>query len=370
MRAELHVFDKDFAWQGVVGEYDNLSATRCHLSVGDATFTAPSDLDVREALAAPSSRVAVMLDGGQFVGGKVEDDGDLVPGSDITYTVTDDYDLLHRILGWAVPGAATSAQTVDYWRTSSAKVPAETAFKSALSANVARLGIPVTVATDQGRGDPIELSYRFHPLPDRFMPALNRAGIGISVEIVEGQGLLVDCYEATIHPIRLSAGDGVIQSGRWGRRRCTATRAIGMAEGEGTARSIYGPYVDTVLEAEFGFCGEIVVDARDTDDSATVMDRLAVALEEHRPRISMSLELIETADFSYEVFKPGDRVSVEYTQNRTSTDIITEANLTHSSQVPVPEVTFQLGERNDDVAVPMWRRISEVAAGVRDLTVR
>lgn len=377
MEVQLHVFDRFYKWQGQIGEYNDLRATRAHLMVSDMEFTSPSDLDVRPDLAAKGARVVAFLDGEgftgeQFVGGLVSDAGSFVPGEDLNYRVVDDYQILGRILGWAVPGSPAGAQgAAAYWRTIPSNVPAETALKAVLRDNIARLGLPYVVAPDQGRGKPLELSYRFHPLPDRFMPKLAASGIGISVTLVEGEGLLIDCYESTLHPIPLTADDGVIEDGKWARINPTATRAVGAAQGEGIERDFFGPIIDEELEAEYGFCGEIVIDARDTNDGTTVLQRLRDALAENGPKVSVSLELTETADFTYGPYRVGDRVPVEYEVGSPPVvDVLTEAIVNHSTAVSKPEVTFQVGERTDDESDVTWRSLAALAAGQRDLTVR
>lgn len=368
---EVHVYDKAFAWQGMVGEYNGLRATRAHLAVSDAEFTAPSDLDVRDALAAPGAHAVITYDGAPFVGGWVEDAGTVDPLGDVTYRVTGHYQLTHMVTGWPVPaGALTSGQTVAYWRTSPTRVAAETAVKAVVSANATRLSLPVTVATDQARGGLVELSYRFHPLPDRWTTALEEAGLGVTVELDEGAGYVVDCYVPTVHSLPLSLTGGEIQGGSWTRSRPTASRVVAGAQGEAEARTFFGPYVDTARETAWGFCGEVFIDARDTDVSADVAARAAEALAAAASKVSVDFTLAETEDFQYGPFQVGDRVTVEYAPGFTTEDVLTEATLLHSSDVPAPEVTFRLGKREDDESDRAWRAVSSVAAGVRDLYKR
>lgn len=368
---EVHVYDKAFAWQGMVGEFESLRATRRHLGLSTAEFTAPSDLDAREPLSTPGALAVVRYRGTNHVSGWVSEDAGTVLDNDaITYQITGFWDLLRMVLGWPVPGAALNAQAVAYWTMPDGPAPAETVVKTLAQANITRLGLPVTVATDQGRGSNIDPSLRFHPLTDRLFPALSGAGVGFTIDLVEGVGLVLDAYVPTTHTVPLTVASGVIAGGRWSRKRPAASHVVAGSQGEAESRVFFGPLVDTAREATYGFCGEAFIDARDTDDQATVTTRMQAALDDAGPRVSVALQLAETEDFTYPtVFHVGDVVPIELREDVFTTDVISdvEVSLTASDGLVV---TPHVGDHSDDPFEPLLEAVDQVAVGVRDGKVR
>jgi len=259
----VSVYDRQMCGQGELGAYLSLTANRRWMNLTDvstAEFNIPSDLDLRQQLAAPGSRAVVRVDGQHFVGGLISGDNGSVFGSQpVTFRVEDDFSFLRYLLGYPVPTAGLSDQTVKRWKT---RGPAETVAKRMIAANADRLGIPVVIAPDQGRGKTVDVMVRFLPLADKLLPALLAAGIGLSVEFVEGVGLRVDVYEPASYPVPLDVASEVIVNGDYSRSIPTCTRAIVGGGGEGTKRR-FALLVDEAREAEWGFVREVFVDARD-----------------------------------------------------------------------------------------------------------
>lgn len=357
----LSVYDKDFTWQGYVPEFTALRATRRHAELSTMEFTAPPDVDVRAALAASGAHVVCTYLGAPFVGGWVSSDGGtLLPTDDVTYTVQGHGALLRHLQGWPVPAAGTGGQTVPYWTMTG---PAETVAKAVLAANVTRLGLPVTVAPDLGRGATVSLASRFHPVADRLLPAIASTGIGVTVDLVEGVGLVIDCYVPTVHTLPLTAASGVIVAGTWRRVWPTVTRVVAGSQGEAEARVFFGPLVDAAREAEWGVVIEAFIDARDTDDPAVVTARMQEALDAGAPGVELSVSLVETPDFAYaDPYYVGDVVPITLGPGVTTTDVIFEAELV-STVDGGHEMTPRIGKSSSGQVA---RAVDVLAVDVRD----
>src|SRR5690606_24231825 len=136
----------------------------------------------------------------------------------------------------------------------------------AAAANFDRLGMPVTAATDQGRGGTVDVSIRFHPLMERIATPLFEAGLGVRVSLVEGQGLELDVYEVREHEFPLDPESGTIVSGTWRRNRPTLTRVVAGTQGEAEARTFYRPRVAGWEDQWEPRIIEGFVDARDVSE--------------------------------------------------------------------------------------------------------
>lgn len=376
-RVYLEVYDRHFSYQGQVSP-SSLTATRRHLTgTSTATFGAPGDGDIRDALAADGACVVVMLDGEAFLSGWVDSDaGDTTPGAPLEYEVTGFDSLLWDTLGWPVPGNDLDNQNVGYWRQ---RGPAETVLKAAVAANANRLGLPVTVAEDQGRGGNIETQLRFHPLIDRFQPQLIKAGIGVTVGLVEGQGLVVDCYEITEHAIPLDAESGVLTGGTWKRTKPTITRVLAGSQGEAEARQFWGPTVAD-WEDQSPRVIEHFIDARDVSDDedddggdaeAETQDRMDEAIADGAASYDLSLELEATEEFAYRIhWHPGDIIPLQPRPDVTIPAQIGAAELSINTGVRIKPV---VGSGDDPLAQalgPLIKQVRALGRAVRNEAVR
>ena len=284
----------------------------------------------------------------------------------LTARVEDDWRLLARSLGWPVPGSPISSQSAaDYHVVSG---PAETVVKTLVTANaVTRLGLPVTVAPDLGRGAEITTSVRMHPLVDRLYSAVDLAGIGVTVT-QSGAGLLVDVREPVAHSRVLTVASGALREATLDRAAPTATRAVAGGSGEGPAR-VFRSMVDTARETEWADVIEVFLDVRDTDDPAEIDARLAQALAEGAPRSGISLTLADTPSLRYgRDLLVGDTVSVDI-DGQTYTDTLRSARITWDSAAFL-RVVPQIGERSDDPDEQLGRLIGRVLRDQRDLARR
>ncbi len=354
----IEVYDKAFRRLGFIGDPAVVRFVPRHNALDTVELVLDSDHRRSAQLAADGARLVVTY-AGQVISGPVR----AVAGDPqrTTYRVDGDWRLLTRILGWPVPGAPLSAQTAAYdTRTG----PAETVVKGVIAANAARLGLPVTIAPDLGRGAVISTTFRMHPLADRLFPLVDQAGIGITVVQVN-DGLLVDCYTPREYPRTLTAASGVVVDWQLDRSGPTATRVVLGDQGQAEARS-FTQFVSTAREGEWGDVVEVFRDARDTDDPAVVQGRAAETLGDGRARSGLSLQLAETKHFRYgQDLHVGDRVTVEISPGVVVTDVLREATVAFSERDGLL-VTPEIGERRADPNRTVARLLGQVLRSIRD----
>lgn len=355
---KVDVYDKAFTWQGELGEVLGLTATRRHNALSTATLPVSHDSDLRRYLVAAGAIAVVSYGDRQHVAGMVtERSGSALPTAALQLELSGGWSLLTDLLGWPVPANDLDEQTAAYW---TATGPAETAVKDLIQANSDRLNLPIETAPDQGRGADVNLSYRFHPLTDR----LSLGGLGLAVELVPGQGWVVDVYEPTVHTTALTVAGGTILDGTWSLRAPTCTRVVAGSTEQGAERN-FASKVDGLLEVQWNVRRERFIDARDTDEPAVLEARMQEALNAGKPTASVDLTLIETADWSYgDPYEVGDQVPVEVGGVQI-VDTLTEAALTIDAEGV--RMTPHLGSVSDSPDVLVTRSIQTLARGLHDL---
>lgn len=367
----ITVYDKAFGKRGTIGAPASVKWQHRHNGLSTATVVVDADHPRVPDLLTRGCRMHV--DYGQHrIGGLIRRKRVVGPSSRavVEVEVHDDWRLLTRMLGWAVPGAGVGGQTVAYdVRTG----PVETVVKGYIAANATRLGLPVTVAPDQGRGASVDGALRFHPLADRVVPLLDAGGVGFTVR-QQGAGFVVDAYAVEQHPRTLTERSGVVRGWEWIEDAPNATRTVAGAQGEAEARDFYGPLIDGALEAEWGDVVEVFTDARnagtnDTDPAAAALDAMTKKLAEGRAQAGLKVQLSETDTFRYgTAVTRGDRVSLEVGPGIVLDDVLREAELEWSGRGPLT-VTPIVGDRNDvDHIIP--RALAALGRGMRDLAGR
>lgn len=367
----ITVYGKNQNTKGTVGDPLSVVATPRHNQQPTAALTVAADHPRFGDLLAPGARVQIKYHGEHLVGGMVRmrEMAGPTKTATATFQVSDDWRLLTRMLGWPVPGAALTAQTSEYdVRTG----PAETVTKGLIAANAVRLGIPLTVAPDYGRGATITVQSRFHPLADRLFPAVDQAGIGITVRRA-GSSFLLDCYTPRVYPSVLTEASGVVQDWKWTHADPAAMRVVVGGKGEGTAR-VFTPVVDTARTAEYGDVIEVFKDATDTDTDTERVARGQEVLAETGPKYGLAVTLAETATFRYNPaggagVRVGDRVRLEVGPGVIVEDVLREATLAWSVDKGLT-VTPVVGERTDDPNRTFARAVAALAKGFRDIRAR
>lgn len=371
---KITVYDKDRIFMGQVGAPLKLTVTpRRFPLIGNAVMVLPLESGVTDAdrqahadlitaLRAPSARVVFRKEGQPTpdLSGFVDE---VVVDSDsetLEVLVLADESLLFAILGWQVPTALIANQGTTEYKTYTGV--AETAVKNLVRDNgVTRLAIPgLVVAADQARGATIlgGVSVRMHPIPDRIYPALDMAGICLTLRQV-GADLVFDVYVPRQYPITLSVEGRTVKQSRHTRKRPTMSRVVIGGPGEAKLRR-YRALTDTNLESVWGFCGEGFRDARDAlDDSepenvaathATMDARGWETLSEAGKIDGLSITLAESTAFTYGVdgILVGDQVNVNI-RGQVITDTVNEAILEWVSPDYV-SVAPMIGERIDSAS--------------------
>lgn len=359
---------------GWLGDPTQMVVTPRHLAIGEAKITIPTSHPKLELLTAEGARVVCEYDPGggwqHLISGPVRQITGTGPSSSgtVTVRVEDDLRLLWRVLGWPVPGSPLTGQTAREDRRTG---PAETVAKQFIAANaVTRLGLPVTVVPTHGWGASITVAMRMSVLADRLIPAMDTAGIGLTVR-QSGATLSVDAYVPATWPVTLTEASGVVQGWDWSRDAPTVTRTVVGGQGEGTVREFRhrpSSTATTPLEAQWGDKVEAFTDARDTDVAAELDARGDQTLAEGAPKAGLQLVLSDTPTFRYgSQVRVGDRVTVDIGQGVTITDVLREAVLDWGPAGL--QVTPTVGERSGPDRV-LVRALSGFSRAVRHLMTR
>lgn len=270
---------------------------------GVAQVTIPDDHRILDKIE-DGCRVGVRFRGVQVMEGYVyAGDGEASPvmGSDgvktvgqVTLGVIDDKDFLNAIRGWPKPAAALSAQTDEFARYTG---PTETILKAVLADNIARLGLPWTVATDLGRGSSNTVDFRFDPIGEKLFPLLKADKLGLKVTRTGGT-FQFDVVERVTFPQPLTLASGVVGPYKWSTRRPGATRMIGGGKSAGTARE-FAQAVSAPLEAAWGV-REDFTDLSSADTTPLLTSQTADALAAKAGTGGFSAELAEGSWFRFD----------------------------------------------------------------------
>jgi hypothetical protein len=147
----IELWSKAFVSLGLLGDPQSVTVYPRHNQQPTAQLTVRTDHHRAPALLTEGCRVTIGYHGQQILSGVVDSIGGTGdPAGVLTVQVRDDWALLSDLLGWPVPTAAISAQNTAEYDTKTAV--AETVVKWFAGRAITRLGLPVTVATDLGRG--------------------------------------------------------------------------------------------------------------------------------------------------------------------------------------------------------------------------
>jgi hypothetical protein len=354
-------------FRGWVGRPLDVKPTIRHNVKSTATFRIDSDHIRASDLMSPGARVVIYKRGEFQMSGPVRQvAGQFAMDAALTFTVEDDFRILHNWLMWPKPWAAVTAQDVEY-RTITG--PAETVVKTVMAENaIVRLGFPLTVAPDQGRGAVGTYTFRFHPAYDRLFPAVDQAGIGVTVRH-SGNGLELDCYEPRNYPHLLSPESGTVIGGGYSLAAPTATRVVVGGQGEGVARE-FRTFPDPSREVEWNDVIEVMRDARDSGSGDVYAHRADETLSEGAPLAGLSLELSETKHFRYggDGLRVGDLVTA-MVNGQPYADTLREVRLTWDKK-DGDKATPVIGERDDDPDVQLAKSIRALKRDNNDRMAR
>ena len=361
---KIEIVDKAFGRPGWVGNPLSLTVTPRHNQQPTGSITVSAYDEAAVLLQVPGTRVHVRYHDEHILAGPCR----LLSSEGVgakrtrTFQIADDFRLVSRMLLWQVPGAAITGQSASEYHTVTG--PAETVVKTLLAEAATRLGLPVTIAPNLGRGATITASARMQTPADVLLPMVDQAGIGISV-VQSGARFVVDCYEPVAWPQTLSEAAGTLVEQSWSRQPPEVTRVVVGADGDGTAR-VYRKYVDAALEAEWGDVIEAFVDARDLKSTDAAFESLmaargAAALSAGAMKTGLALKLGETETFRYggEGVHVGDRLTIDLSGGVTVTEVLREATLSWAPDGL--DVTPVVGEIRDDPTVTLGRAIAALA---------
>ncbi|WP_171046679.1 hypothetical protein [Pseudarthrobacter sp. NamE5] len=373
----ISVYDKDRVFRCQIGNPSSLTATVRHNLVSTLSMTVPlahPKLDelIPNGDVNPGARLRVTYRGehlisGPITGYEIKTDG--ATGA-CTISVEDDFRILREVLGWQVPTSAITAQGASEYRTYTGN--AETIVKAVVNENaVTRLGVPgLSVAPNLNRGAVIPggVPFRMHRLDDKLLPAIEDAGIGITVKQV-GSGLVLDVHEPATYPRALSVKGRTLKEATLTHTRPTASRAIVGGPGDGILRN-FRQVTDLGRETTYGMRAEVFRDARDAqdEDAPDIMDaRGQEDLNEHGPKNGIKLTLAGTGIFQYGPggFHVGDRLPVKITDALTVTEVIRECTLKWVSPT-YAAVEPSVGDLTDQPERITAQRIAALARAKRD----
>lgn len=376
---EILVFDRFYGFVDWVGSPEKLSIVLKHNDVSTASITLPLNHPQVPDLDADGARVVIKYRDEDILHGIAEMTGASGPTVDgtVTFTVTDHFRLFRRILGFPNPTGYTAegalpsqGEDTAYYTATGA---AESIVKDFVQKNaITRLSDNVVCAPDLARGDVIPggVSIRMHKLYDRLFPAVDLAGIGVTVRQVEDSGLIVDCYEPAKYPIELSEDGGTVSLYSWTKSNPTVTRVVAGGQGEGTAR-VWHYAVDWAREAQYADMIEDFRDARDAADTAVLADRAQESLTAGRAMAGLSLTLSESETFQYggeDGVHVGDIVSVDL-GSFVITDVLREARFNWDVESGLT-VTPSVGEKVQSPEDQVASAVRQLARGFRELKAR
>ncbi|MFF0942685.1 hypothetical protein ACFYE2_00445 [Kocuria sp. CPCC 205300] len=377
---KIAVYDKHLTRRGWIGDPIAVSFTPAHNRPGQVEISIPTDHIRLPDVMAKGARIVTTYDGAETISGPVRGLSGKGPAQQgtVTVIVEDDLRLLWRVLGWAAPTRPVTQQGDDetaYWRATGV---AETVLKNVVRANaVTRLGLPVRIATDLGRGVVIPggVSLRFHPIADRVLTQVEQAGLGVSVvqdgSARQGTGLVLDVYEPKVYPRALTEAGGTLVDWSWNQSPPEATRVVAGGAGEGTARA-FQTAVDAAREAEFGDLIEVFRDARDAETTAILTARAQETLTDGAPTSGLSVTLAETGVFRYggaHGVRVGDTVTARIGAGTEITDVLRSATISWTADNGLTVVPT-VGEITDDPDQEVADAIQALARNQRGLAPR
>jgi hypothetical protein len=403
---KITVYDKSLVRKAIVSTPLDLRVIPRHNMKGTANFGLALDHPALGDLMAAGSRCVIEYRDAFALSGPViprSIKGPSISGS-ATFIVEDDFGILQAVLGWPVPTSPISNQSGAERHVITG--PAETVLKAVFKKNaIDRLGANFVVAPDLGRGATITVELRMEYLFDKLFPAVEAAGLGVSVRQINGQ-IVLDCYEPSTYAPILSEESGIVQDWSWTNTAPSATRAVVGGRGEAKERE-FRLFQDNAAESLWGLRKEVFVDARDVGsdlnewygdmataqkqtppDSAKIAElngtyagiraeyealiakRGNEALAEGSEKTGIRMVLSETDSFRYgSSVKVGDKVSMRVGPGLTLTDTLREAELAWTFDGGVT-ATPSVGEITDNPDRVFAKALRNSATRIRKQEVR
>lgn len=364
---EVMVYDKNYQRRGSLGAPSSVEFTIVNNQVSLATVTIPVDRPRVADAMADGARLVIDAAGMETFSGKiVQRSGSGFVDRSVTLTVESDFRLFRRLLGWPVPTQPIGSQGTAYRRYTGS---AEKILKDAVREAVTRAGELVTVAPNLDRGSVIAggIQFRFHPLADRLFPAIEQAGLSVSVVQDGENGLVVDVREPVTVRKPFSAEAGNLIDWSWSSSNPSATSVVVGGQGEGELRTLKEKKL-TALIAQYGDNVETFVDARDSDDPVELAARMDEVLAEGAPKNGLALTLANTKSAIYGThYRVGDKVTIQAGALQV-TDTLQSAKFSWTRENGLV-VTPEVGERTDDPDLQLAKKVRKLSQDMTDLKV-
>lgn len=358
----VRVYDKALAFKFPLSNAA-LSVTPRHQAIGQATITVPPDHERAAALLTPGMRVTVDY----FTGTNYADEGvyywpdapagkhwmrllsgpiwdyDGSSGDDntapfLSFTAYDDRQVLGYLTGSPVPAGTLPGTLSSAYDVRSGAF--ETVVKGYLNANKASLvagdtqhyAVPLTVATDAGRGPTVKAQSRFDNLDKLLGPLEVTAKMGIRI-VQSGTSLIADVYTPTDRTARpLTLASGAVTKYEFHQTGPTLNDAI-TGDGSGTKTT------RVFSETKTGDAGKSwplirgFVDASGTTDAATLAQQTQSALDAGGPTSAFAVTVAETDYVKFgKNLNISDLVTVQLVAGLTYTDYVSECTLTYDGE--------------------------------------
>lgn len=357
---DVSIWDKDFNYLGACNDPETLVVTPAHLALGTATLTVSMFHPKTSLLGAPGNRLLFKYLGEPVMSGPILAMAGQRSDNTLSYTVTSDESIFWSTLGYPVPGSALTAQGTG---TDDKSGPAETVLKHYISENATRLGLPVTVAPDLGRGSTISASIRMQLLSDALLTDLQTSGIGF--RCIQGDGGLVfDVYETQTYPQVLTELSGIVQDWSWSTQAATATRTVVGGAAVGTSQQ-YALVTDSATESSYGMVIESYTDDSSETDPANLPAAGQTALTAAASTSGLSVTLSDTKSFQYGTsVNVGDTVTIQYGPGLTITDVLAQATLNWDRDTGFT-ATPVIGEHSNDPTVTLVKKLVQLGQVVR-----
>lgn len=364
---KITVFDKNFKRLGTLGAATRVEFDPIANGAGTATVVIPASRPrVADAIREGARLVIDEPDVISFSGKVIRCAGSGPKGDEVSITAQSNWRLFNNLRAWPVPTAAIGAQGVAYRKYTGT---AEKILKDAVRENATRAGLPVTVAPNLDRGNVISggIQFRFHTLAERLFPLVEDAGLIATVEQV-GSGLLVDVREIKNIRRPFTVGSGNLISYEWNTAAPTVTDVVVGGQGEGEARTLLAKG-DATRRNLYGDRIEGFVDARDSDDPTELQTRMNETLLEGAPKSGLSLEVANTAGFTYgKHYQVGDRVTVKAGPLEIQ-EILRNVRFSWTRENGMT-ITPAVGERTDDPDLVLAKRVKALSNDLTNLKVR
>lgn len=368
------IYDRDMKWQAPLGDLKKVEGTIRANAISDVTLTVAGSHKRADLLAEPGARVRMKFRGEYLISGPLRQRSGAGPGvaGDLVFSCQSDFRILHNFLGYVNPAERVTSgpllrQGEEGKEYTIGRRPAETVLKDAVRRNVVeRRGFPLTIAADQGRGAVTQVSFRMNPLHDRLFPAVQDAGLVVTVEQGD-DGLVLDCYEPKPYPNVLTEGSRVIRKWSFSGDGPEATSGVLGAQGQAEQREFLA-FRDPAREVLWGDVVEVFKDARDTSDGNTHAQRIKSALLETAAKSTLTVELAESGNFKIlgpKGLKPGQMVTARVGNGIEVTDLVTEINFSWDAENGL-KLNATIGPKDDPLDT-LIQAITSLARGFNDL---